>query len=236
MIIPSITMTYHQNQAIKIFNFFICIVILFSSICCFSCNNSVLAIPVNEEDESLSVDYSKFNINEIKVAADTFFNNALNETDPKKKEQYLKNATTRYYILSNTDKDNADYYIRLARIYDMRGLDKYAKAYFYNALGVNNKNPDANYYFAEFFYAREKYKKALDYYLKAFSYGYKGEPSALLKKIGYIYEQFGDLSRAEEFYKNSTAINSDSELNQKIRNIDGANYSSTGYYKNKLRK
>ena len=236
MIIHSITMIYHQNQAIKIFNFIICVAVLLSGVCCFHYSNSVFAIPANEEEESLSVDYSKFNTEDIKTAADGFFNSALNETDPKKKEQYLKNATTRYYILSNTDRDNADYYIKLGRIYDMRRFDKYAKAYFYNALGVNYKNPDANYYFAEFFYERKKYKKALDYYLKALSYGYKGEPSVLLKKIGYIYEQFGDLGRAEEFYKNSVSITSDSELTEKIRNIDGANYSSTGYYKNRLRK
>lgn len=218
-----------------IFNFLFLVAVLFGFVCCFNYDSIVFAVPKSEDEESLSVDYSKFNINEIKTAADGYFNNALNETDKEKKEQYLKNATTRYYVLSNTDRDNPEYYIKLGRIYDMRGLDKYAKAYFYNALGVDNKNPDANYYFGEFYNTREKYRLALKYYEKALSCGYKAEPSELLKKIGYIYEQYGDLERAKAFYKNSISSKQDPELEKKILEIEGSNYSSTGYDRKKLR-
>jgi tetratricopeptide (TPR) repeat protein len=204
-------------------------------VCCCNYSNSVFSIPVNDEEDSLSLDYTKFNKNELKTAADGYFNSAINESDETKKNQLLKNATTRYYILTNIEKDNPENYIALGRIYDMRGLDKYAKAYFYNALGLNTKNPNANFYFAEFYYKREKYKQALEYYKKALSYGYKGDSSEMLKRMGYMYEQYGDLDRAVMYYKNSVSMKPDSELSKKIQNIDGSNYSSTGYGKKRLR-
>ena len=235
MIIHSIIMTYYRKIATTIYNSIICAVLIFAGVCCFNMNNKTVAVPLDEE-ESLSVDYTKFNVNEIKTAADGYFQSALKEEDKEKREQYLKNATTRYYILSNTDKGNVKYYTILGRIYDMRGYDKYAKAYFYNALGINDRDPDANYYFGEYYYSRNNYKLAIKYYQKALACGFKQEPSELLKKMGYIYEQYGDLQRAAAFYKNSVASKPDVQISKKIQDIEGANYSSTGYDSKRIRK
>lgn len=235
MIIHSIIMTYHRNQILTIYKLVIFTAVLIGITCCCNYGNSVFSMPVNEE-ESLSVDYTKFNVEEMKTAAAGYFDNAINEPDEVKRNQYLKNATTRYYILTNVEKDNPDNYIALGRIYDIRGLDKYAKAYFYNALGLDNKNPNANFYFAEFYYKRDKYKQALEYYKKALSYGYKGDSSEMLKKMGYMYEQYGDLDRALMYYKNSVSMKPDKDISKKIQDLNGANYSSTGYGKKRLRK
>ena len=235
MIILSTTMMYRENQAFTITKFILSTTLLFT-VCCLAFDKPVFAVPAFEEEESVSIDYSKFNNDKIKSEAAAYFDKALKTSDETEKDKYLQYAATRYYILSNTDKDNIDYYIALGRIYDMRKIDKYAKAYFCNALGVNHKNPNANYYFGEYYYSREKYKKALEYYKKALIYGYKGDSSEMLKKMGYMYEQYGDLDRAVMYYKNSAAMKSDPELVKKIQYIDGANYSSTGYDKKKLRR
>lgn len=235
MIILSTTMIYPENQAFTITKFILSAILLFG-VCCFVYDKPAFAVPAFEEEESVSVDYSKFNPNELKSSAAAYFDKALKTDSEDEKNKYLQYATTRYYILSNIDTDNADYYIALGRIYDMRKIDKYAKAYFCKALGLNYKNPVANYYFGEYYYSRDKYKKALEYYKKALTYGYKGDSSEMLKKMGYMYEQYGDLDRAIMYYKNSTAMKSDPELVKKIQYIDGENYSSTGYDRKKLRK
>lgn len=201
----------------------------------FSTKLSGLSIPLLDEDTVTKIDYSNFNPEEIRQLAKKYFSQAAAETDLNLKHLALKNATVQYTILSNIEKDNIENYIMLGRIYDLRNLDRYAKMNFYNALGINNKDADANYYFAEFYYSRKDYKHALEYYKKSLENG-KKEDAQTLKKIGYIYEQYGDLQRAQIYYKKSLSIKTDEKLNNKIQEIDGLNYPSTGYDKKKLRK
>lgn len=212
--------------------FSICLFILLG-FCCLNC--SAVAIPVSSEEQSLCIDYTKFPTSELKILAENNFGNALKESDKVKKENYLKSASVQYSILAKINPDDIDNYIKLGRIYDMRSLDKLAKANFSNALGIDIKNTMANYYFAQFYYDRKNYKKALFYYHKAFENGYK-QDFETLKKVGYIYEQYGDLQRAILYYKKCNKIKSDLELNKKIQEIEGLNYSSTGYDKKKIRR
>lgn len=193
------------------------------------------AYALDDEDKNLSVDYSKFNIETTKKSGDTFFAMALEANDEKEKSQYLKNASAQYYILSNLDKADTYPCIQLARIYDMQKNDAYAKAYFYRVLGLNYKNIDANFYFAEFYYTRKQYKQALEYYQKALTYG-KEEDFETLKKIGHIYERFGDIPKANLYYKKSIALNpNDKELSERINENVKQEYEKSGYYKRRLR-
>lgn len=193
------------------------------------------AYALEDEDKNLSVDYSKFNIETTKNSGDTFFTMALEANNEEEKEQYLKNASAQYFILSNLDKSDTYPCIQLARIYDLQKNDAYAKAYFYRVLGLNYKNPDANFYFAEFYYTRKQYKQALEYYQKALTYG-KEEDSETLKKIGQIYERFGDIPRANIYYKKSIALNpNDNELSKRINESVKQEYEKSGYYKRRLR-
>jgi tetratricopeptide (TPR) repeat protein len=188
-----------------------------------------------DEEKNLSVDYSKFNKETTKNNADTLFQSALATEDKEAQVQYLKNAASQYYILSNFDKADSYPCIQLARIYDLQKNDAYAKAYFYRVLGLNYKDADGNFYFAEFYFAREQYEKALEYYQKALSYG-RTEDSETLKKIGQIYERFGDIPRASHYYKKSLDLNpKDTELSGKINEKASKEYENSGYYKRRLR-
>ena len=189
----------------------------------------------DDEDNNLGVDYSKFNTESTKNAADSFFQTALNSESEKEKFDNLKNAAAQYYILSNIDKSDSYPCIQLARIYDLSKNDSYAKAYFYRVLGLDYKNADANFYFAEFYFTREQYQKALTYYQKAISYG-KKEDAETMKKIGQIYERFGDIQRASHYYQKSLELNpADTDLSKKNNETAAKEYEHSGYYKRRLR-
>lgn len=225
-------MTINPNRYHQIYKlgFAVAIAVIFAISGC-----EIYAHTQNDNEKSLSVDYSKFNTEAIKSSADKFFQDALDSTDEKEKAENLKNAAAQYYILSNTDKSDSYPCIRLARIYDLQKNDAYAKAYFYRVLGLNYKDADGNFYFAEFYFAREQYEKALEYYQKALSYG-RTEDSETLKKIGQIYERFGDIPRASHYYKKSLDLNpKDTELSGKINEKASKEYENSGYYKRRLR-
>ncbi len=213
---------------------YIIIFLIILEFCLFHCAK-VVAMPYYENEQMLSIDYSKFSKDKLNASAKSNFEKALEETDLKVREKYLKSASVQYALLTKLDPDNIDNFINLGRIYDMQSLDKLAKSNFSNALGVDIKNVMANYYFAEFFYNRKNYQSALQYYHKAFQYGYEPDFQTL-KKVGYIYERYGDLERAKLYYKKCISINQNEELSKKIQEIEGLNYSSTGYDKKKLRK
>jgi tetratricopeptide (TPR) repeat protein len=225
-------MTINPNRYHQIYKlgFAVAIAVIFAISGC-----EIYAHTQNDNEKSLSVDYSKLNTEAIKSSADKFFQDALDSTDEKEKAENLKNAAAQYYILSNTDKSDSYPCIRLARIYDLQKNDAYAKAYFYRVLGLNYKDAEANFYFAEFYYTRKQYKKALEYYHNALNYGRKDD-APTMKKIGQIYERFGDIPRANQYYKKSFELNpQDAELSGKINENIIKEYEKSGYYKRRLR-
>lgn len=220
----------HQHQIYKKKLVYLLAFILFNIVLC-----NQTAFAQNNEDANLSVDFSKFNSETSRDSADYHFQKALDSDNPKEKEENLKKSAAQYYIVTNTDKSNPYAYIQLARIYDMQKKDSYAKAYFFRALGINSTNADANLYFGDFYFSRMQYRKALDYYQKALQYG-KTNNSELYKNIGYIYERFGDLPRANVYYKKSVALNpKDKDLSSKIEESVKDEYEKSGYYKRRLR-
>jgi len=227
-------MTINLNHQHQICNFLFVILAIISALL-LSGNYGYNVYALDKEENSLVVDYSKFNAKETRISADRYFQMALESQNNEETQKYLQEAEAQYYILSNLDKADAYPCIQLGRIYDLQQNDAYAKAYYYRALGLNYKNPDANHYFAEFYYKRKQYKKALEYYQNALKYG-KTEDSDTLKKLGKIYERFGDIQRTNLYYKKSFELNpKDSELLNKINENVKQEYEKSGYYKRRLR-
>ena len=79
---------------------------------------------------------------------------------------------------------------------------------------------------AEFYNTRKQYKRALEYYNKALMYGMRADASTY-KKIGNIYERFGDITRANFYYKESK------RLNPRDKNIEDKIHKTTVSPKNK---
>lgn len=227
------TMTLNQEQ--QICKLAVALSIVFCSL--FAYSSLEQQCYAKNSEQSLVIDYSHFDAGKVKETADNFFQSAVDSQNGEEKSEYLKNAAAQYYILSNINKSDLYPYIQLARIYDMQKNDSYAKAYFYKALGINSRNSDANFYFGEFYYAREDYKKALIYYQKSLKLG-KENDYVILKKIGKIYERFGDLQRANTYFQKSLEINpEDEELMSKTQELleYKDEYERSGYYKRRLR-
>lgn len=168
---------------------------------------------------------------ELSAKADNYFDKALLSQDVALKNDYLKQAQNGYYTLSNLERGNIYPVIQLARINDLLHNDKYAKAYFMSALGMDNKNVDANYYFGNFYFDRKNYRLALKYYRKSLENGLK-QNSDMLLKMALIYEKLGDLSQSSKYYKKAFLLNPNSEeIPDKIRSLEKNNYKNTGYYK-----
>lgn len=182
-----------------------------------------------------AIDYSKIDCSKTLKFADLFFDRAIKSDDKDFKSELLDEAVGQYYILSKVDPNDLHVIIQLARIYDYKDKDKYAKEYFYKALEIDKNYAPANYYFGDYYYSRNNYKKALYYYEIAFKNGYKENYDVLIK-MATMYEKLGDLLRANQYYKKAFLVKRDSsEIADKIREIEDIDYKSTGYY-NKRRK
>lgn len=160
---------------------------------------------INNNNSSVIIDYSTVDRNISEKLAETFFNKALKSQDLEQRNDLLLKSASQYYILSDIDKNDINPCIKLARIYDMQKKDNLAKAYFFRALGIDSKNPEANYYFGDFYFSRKNYIKALEYYEKAFSYGITPDENKY-NKYASVYEHLGDLTKASNYYKRASSL------------------------------
>jgi tetratricopeptide (TPR) repeat protein len=180
--------------------------------------------------DSAFVDYKSIDTSQALKRADLYFGLAQTEADEVLKSAYLEKAKYEYNVLSLAKFDDIHSVIQLGRIYDVQKQDRYAKSYFSRALGLDYKNPSANYYFANFYYDRKDYKKALKYYRKAMEYGLPDDIN-LLKNMGDIFEKFADIKRANICYKRAFLIDPSNEyIADKIREMEEVNYNSADYY------
>ena len=114
--------------------------------------------------------------------------------------------------------------------YDYENKNSYAKAYFFRALKIDKKNAATNYYFGEYYFARNDYKRALYFYNTAFENGYKENFNVLIR-MACMYEKLGDLLRANQYFKKAFLVSPNSQaLPEKILEIESINYKNTGYY------
>jgi tetratricopeptide (TPR) repeat protein len=176
------------------------------------------------------LDYSKIDKGQTLILADSYFNKALNAKNEDEKLDYLQKASGMYFLLSQIDRKNLYPIVQMARVYDYENQNSYAKAYFFKALKIERYNAATNYYFGEYYYTREDYRRALYFYNTAFENGYRENYDVLIK-MATMYEKLGDLLRANQYYKKAFLVKPTStELPDKIRELESVNYKSTGYY------
>lgn len=182
------------------------------------------------EYNSVLFDYSKLNTAAIQKEADEYFDKFITSSNEQDKEQYLNAAMSKYYLLTKIDYSQITPYIQLARIYDEKNKNRLAKEYFYKASNLDINNPYANFYFGEFYFKRNDYKKALRYYNIAYNNGLNNLYDLNLR-LATIYEKFADLVNAKKFYELSYSMNPNNvELKQKIQSINELNYNKSEYY------
>ena len=191
-------MILSQTRHILIFSIIAGVVAI--AVADYGCGSVFAEHLIEKDTPSLSVDYSNVNLSETKTKADAYFELAQRTDSNTKRTKYLQKSASEYYVLVSASPEDIDACIRLARVYDMQNKDNYAKSYFYHALGLNSKSPEANYYLGDFYYKRKKYIKALEYYDKAFRYGISPDAEKY-KQLGMVYEHLGDSVRATNYYK-----------------------------------
>lgn len=180
------------------------------------------------EKSSIFFDYSKLNSTEIQNEADGCFEMYKKSKD--KNENWLDMSAGKYYLLTKIDNTAIRPYVQLGRIYDEKNQTRLAKENFYKATNLNSLDPYANFYFGEFYYKRNDYKRALKYYKIAYNNGLNGRYDLNIK-LAVIYEKFADLINAKKFYEISNSLKPDSQLQEKIRLLNELGYDKSEYYR-----
>lgn len=174
------------------------------------------------------MDYSVLDGQKILTEADSFFERYETTRDPKD----LSTAMGKYYIVTKIYPVEIYPMVQLARTYDEKKLDRFAKQYFSICYDIDKKDPYLNYYMGDFYYKRNDFKRALRYFKRAYENGY-GEYYDLNLKIATIYEKFADLLTAKYYYEKAFSLDqSNTNLKDKALQIESLNYENSGYYKN----
>ena len=173
------------------------------------------------------MDYSVLDGQKILTEADSFFERYETTRDPKD----LSTAMGKYYIVTKIYPVEIYPMVQLARTYDEKKLDRFAKQYFSICYDIDKKDPYLNYYMGDFYYKRNDFKRALRYFKRAYENGY-GEYYDLNLKIATIYEKFADLLTAKYYYEKAFSLDqSNTNLKDKALQIESLNYENSGYYK-----
>lgn len=139
-------------------------------------------------DYSIPIDYTKLNQADLETRAEYYYESAIKS---KKLNEDMTSAFMLYSILTKAYPDNRTYAIRLGKLYDTIGKDRYAKGQYYHAMGIDHAHPEPYFYLGEYYYSREQYRKALKFYQKAYDCGYS-EHSSTIQRINDIHTKFGD--------------------------------------------
>lgn len=179
-------------------------------------------------DYSIPIDYSKLSREELDTKASFFYNLAIKNSQGKVNDE-MTAALNLYKILQSQNPDNTFYNIRLGYLYDLIGLDKYAKGCFYQAIGTDDTQAEPYFRLGEFYYRRQLYKRALKFYKEAYKKGFTTHYETLYK-LGDVYAKFGDTEAALKYLKLAAGQSPNSELNSKIQRIEAANQVNREYY------
>src|SRR5574344_1970297 len=147
-----------------------------------------------------STDYSKLSATKYKETADYYFIRSQKAPTAMERKQAEMTAIANYNTLSKIEPSNVYPFVQLGRIYTNKNADDLAKENYSRALNIDALDPYANYFYAEYFYGRRKYRQALKYYLKAYNNGYS-EVNKLKNRMGELYDKLGDSQKAKEFGK-----------------------------------
>ncbi len=178
-----------------------------------------------------TLNYSNLNPKVIRQEAQKDFYSYFKCNDELQKEKYLNSAMQKYYILSQINPSDIDAYIKLGKIYDEKNITELAKSCFYKALNIDKEKALANFYFGDFYYKRNDYKKALHYYKIAYNNG-AAKTYDFNLKLAVIYEKLADLSNAKKFYEISYNMKADNKIGEKIQLLNELKYDKSDYYHN----
>lgn len=179
-------------------------------------------------DYSIPIDYSKLSESELNERVKVYYFNAQNLKDGECNED-MTNALLLYSILQNMKPENLSYCVKLGTLYDKLGKDKYAKGNFSRAIGIDSTQPEAYFYFGEFYYKRQLYRMALKYYNEAYKRGYNTNYD-LLYRMGDVYEKLGDTRSSLKYLNDALLQNPNSELDKKIKSVETQNSINREYY------
>ena len=130
----------------------------------------------------------KINQTETESKAEAFFIKAVNS---KTYDNNMISALNLYRMLAEAYPENVIYPLKVGKLYDVIGKDRYAKGYYYRAMNIDKSNPEPYYHLGDFFYKREHYRKALKFYKKSYDRG----KNQAKEKINAINAKLDDNSR-----------------------------------------
>ena len=139
-------------------------------------------------ENGIPFDYTKLNQAELEIKAESLYSQAITAGTLNNN---VTSALNMYAMLMNAYPENIIYPVKLGKLYDSIGKDRYAKGYYYRAMNIDKANPEPYFCLGDFFYKREQYRKALKFYTKAYE---RGNVQAK-EKINSINAKFGDSSR-----------------------------------------
>jgi len=146
-------------------------------------------------DYKIPMDYSKINQKELESEAEQYYKLAAGT---KEINENMTAALNLYTMLTNAYPDNIQYAIKLGKLYEMIGKDRYAKGQYFKAISIDSEQPEPYFCLGEYYYSKEQYRKALKFYLKAYDKGYSTQPITK-EKLNLIYKKFGDTEKASKY-------------------------------------
>ena len=177
---------------------------------------------------SIPVYYDNLSETELQNKGKSYFYNAMKSNELN---EDITQALNIYTILQNLNPQNIEYSIKLGRLYEKIGKDRYAKGNFSRAIVVDSSKPEPYFYFGEYYYNHQQYKKAMKYYNKAYINGYSTNYD-LLYKMGDIYEKLGDSRSALKYLKDAEKQSPNSELSAKIKKVEAEDAVNSIYNRN----
>ena len=164
------------------------IIMFFSTLCVYSALSGKI-------DYQIPVDYSKLSESELAEKADFYYDKALKSSGRVNDD--MTSALNLYTMLKHKAPNNIVYPLRLGKLYDTIGKDRYAKGNYYHAMGVNPSAPAPYYYLGDYFYNRSQYRKALKMYKRAYDAGYS-ENEQMLTKMNAIKKKLGMAEKSDK--------------------------------------
>ena len=139
-------------------------------------------------------------------------------------------ALNLYTILSNKAPDNSLYALRLGKLYEIIGKDRYAKGNYYRACSISPNRPEPYFYLGSYFYSKKLYKRALKMCIKAYDNGYSTHYQTNVL-LGNIYQKLGDSHNALKYFESAYGISQSEELNERINKLKSADLNNKWYYR-----
>lgn len=125
----------------------------------------------------------------------------------KKNQELLDKAYLNYYKASEKSPSSSSY-LGMGMVLMEKKLDSVAKKYLYKAYNIDEQDPATNYYLAKYSEHNKDYLRALNFYTRAYEYGYSNNYDVNYS-IASIYEKVGDYEKAKRFYKLAKTLNPD---------------------------